>query len=168
MSSDVAGPQARDGCQGREVPIPMEHFQIVAKGAGGDQTVDRGPYRQPCASCEPVQVHRIAEHPGAQRGFDDGESIHAVTRASVSILVAESLENLLDHRQTCDHVVEPNQRFNVHGSHLPEDLDPDRRVDQRQRRAPRARRPESRRIAGRSPVQRPEPARVRIWCALRR
>jgi hypothetical protein len=140
----------------------VEDLEIVSNCAGGDEAIDRGANRQARPPREPEQIRGLLDDRKAEGRFDNRKRAQAVTGDPERALIRKTLENLLDHGETCDDFVERDQRFQVQWAVLSKDFYPNGCVDEDQRDPPRPRRGGSRRISVRSPVQRPDPVRLKI------
>jgi hypothetical protein len=130
----------------------VEDLEIVSNRAGGDEAVDRGADRQARAPRETEQVRGFLDDRKSEWGLDNRKRAHAVTGDPERSLVGKTLQNLLDHGETCDDLVEREHRFQIQRTVLSKDLYPNGGVDEDQRDPPRPRRGGSRRIPVRSPV----------------
>ena len=119
----------------REIPIAVQHFEIVTQRAGGNQTVDRRADGAALASRGAVHGDRLQNELGTKRALDERKGQHCLPRHPVSRLTGETLQDLLDHRQTGDNVVEGDHGFEIQRPVPPKHLDPRRRINERHARA---------------------------------
>ncbi|HKH48628.1 MAG TPA: hypothetical protein VKM72_28525 [Thermoanaerobaculia bacterium] len=108
----------------------MENQQTIPKGARGNQTVDSRTNRHPGSASQPIQLSCLKKDFAPQRRFDDREREHRLPRQTKTTLVLESLEDLLDDRQTGNDLVKIDDGVELKPARFPEDLDPDRGVNE--------------------------------------
>jgi hypothetical protein len=101
----------------------------MPESTGGDQTVDPRTDRHSSPSPRPIELSPLLEDLLMQGRFDDRQSQQTLTSPPESALFSKSLEDLLDHREAGDDLVQRNFLFEPNPARFAEDLDPDRGID---------------------------------------
>lgn len=129
-SAQRAPPQGGDRRQVLVIAIDVQDRDVVTQGRGRDQAIDRRAHRSSGSTRSAVELDSLLEYLGSERRVDEGKGEHGLARQPEGALVPEALEDLLDHGQAGDNLLEIDESGEIHGSSLPEDPDPDRGVDE--------------------------------------
>ena len=116
--------------QSVEVAIAMQYLELVPDGAGGDQAIDTGAHGQPGATRGSIQLGGMIEDARRHGRLDNRQRPQRLLRERERPLIVEPLQDFLDDWQARHDVVEVDRRLKIEAGALPEDLDPDRRVNE--------------------------------------